>query len=61
MGKGAFKPVVTKDKKIEPRLMLPVTISYDHRVIDGGSAARFMVDLVEAFQGFNEADVEPKS
>ena len=61
LGKGAFKPVVTKDKKIEARLVMPVTISYDHRVIDGGSAARFMVDLVEAFQNFREADVETKS
>ena len=58
MGKGAFKPVVTSDKKIEARLILPVTISYDHRVIDGGSAARFMVDLVAAFQSFDEADVK---
>ncbi len=60
MGKGAFKPVVTKDKKIEARLILPVTLSYDHRVIDGGSAARFMVDLVEAFQNFDEAEVKLK-
>ncbi len=58
MGKGAFKPIVTKEKKIEARLVLPVTLSYDHRVIDGGSAARFMVDLVEAFQNFSEADVK---
>ncbi len=58
MGKGAFKPVVTGEKKIEARLILPVTLSYDHRVIDGGSAARFIVDLVEAFQNFNEADVK---
>jgi pyruvate dehydrogenase E2 component (dihydrolipoamide acetyltransferase) len=58
MGKGAFKPVVTAEKKIEARLILPVTLSYDHRVIDGGSAARFMVDLVEAFQNFSEADVK---
>jgi pyruvate dehydrogenase E2 component (dihydrolipoamide acetyltransferase) len=58
MGKGAMKPIVTKENKIEPRLMLPITISYDHRVIDGGSAARFVVDLVDAFQNFNEADVK---
>lgn len=61
LGKGAFKPVATQDKKVEVRLILPITLSYDHRVIDGGSAARFMVDLVEAFQNFNQADVEPKS
>jgi len=58
MGKGAFKPVVTSDKKIEARLILPVTISYDHRVIDGGSTARFMVDLVSAFENFDETDVK---
>lgn len=58
MGKGAFKPVVTNEKKIEARLILPVTLSYDHRVIDGGSAARFIVDLVEAFQNFSEAEVK---
>ena len=58
MGKGAMKPIVTKDGKVEARLILPVTLSYDHRVIDGGSAARFTVDLVDAFQNFNEADVK---
>ena len=58
VGKGAFKPVVTKEKKIESRLMLPVTLSYDHRVIDGGSAARFMVDLVAAFENFSAAEVK---
>lgn len=57
LGKGAFKAVV-KDKKIEPRLMMPIAISYDHRVIDGGSAARFTVDLIEAFQSISEADLK---
>jgi pyruvate dehydrogenase E2 component (dihydrolipoyllysine-residue acetyltransferase) len=56
LGRGALKPVV-RDGKIEPRLMLPLALSYDHRVIDGGSAARFMVDLVKAFQGFGDEDV----
>ncbi|NJL27844.1 MAG: hypothetical protein HC897_08065, partial [Thermoanaerobaculia bacterium] len=28
-----------------PRLMLPLSLSYDHRVIDGASAARFIVHL----------------
>jgi pyruvate dehydrogenase E2 component (dihydrolipoamide acetyltransferase) len=58
MGKGALQPVVTKDGKIEARTVLPVGLSYDHRVIDGGSAARFMVDLVNEFQNFNEAEVK---
>jgi pyruvate dehydrogenase E2 component (dihydrolipoamide acetyltransferase) len=53
MGRGALQAVVRKDK-IEPRTMLPLGLSYDHRVIDGGSAARFTVDLVKAFESFKE-------
>ena len=49
LGRGALKPVV-RGGKVEPRLMLPLGLSYDHRVIDGGAAARFMVDLVNAFE-----------
>ncbi len=57
LGKGALKPVV-RNGKIEPRLMMPIGLSYDHRVIDGGTAARFTVDLGAAFQGFTEADLK---
>jgi len=32
--------------------MLPIGLSYDHRVIDGGGAARFIVDLVKAIEKF---------
>ncbi len=32
-------------KDFNPRLMLPLDLTYDHRVIDGAQAARFMVDL----------------
>ena len=35
-------------KKFIPRLMLPLDLSYDHRVIDGAEAARFVAFLVEA-------------
>jgi pyruvate dehydrogenase E2 component (dihydrolipoamide acetyltransferase) len=57
LGRGTMKPMVREDK-IEPRLMLPLALSYDHRVIDGGAAARFTVDLVKAFETFNEEDVK---
>jgi len=57
LGKGALKPVV-REGKIETRMLLPISISYDHRVIDGGNAARFTVDLVGAIQSFAEADVK---
>ena len=53
LGKGATKPVV-RENKIEPRSILPVALSYDHRVIDGGVAARFIVDLVKAIETFDE-------
>ena len=56
LGRGALKPVV-RDGKIEVRLLTPMALSYDHRVIDGGSAARFTVDLVKTFADFNESAV----
>ena len=40
LSKGAMKPV-WDGKQFVPRLMLPLSLSYDHRVIDGASAARF--------------------
>jgi pyruvate dehydrogenase E2 component (dihydrolipoamide acetyltransferase) len=57
LGRGAIKPVVRQDK-VEPRLMMPLALSYDHRVIDGGVAVRFIVDLVQAFESFKEDDVK---
>ncbi len=59
LGRGALKPVV-RDGKIEARLLTPMALSYDHRVIDGGTAARFAVDLVKAFEKFDEALVALK-
>jgi len=40
VSKSAFKPV-WDGKVFIPRLMLPLSLSYDHRVIDGASGARF--------------------
>jgi pyruvate dehydrogenase E2 component (dihydrolipoamide acetyltransferase) len=57
LGRGALMPVV-RDGKVEARMMTPLGLSYDHRVIDGGSAARFIVDLVAALQDFQEAAVK---
>ena len=57
LGRGAMKAAV-RESRIEPRLMLPIGLSYDHRVIDGGAAARFTVDLVRAFEHFKEEDVK---
>jgi pyruvate dehydrogenase E2 component (dihydrolipoamide acetyltransferase) len=57
LGRGALKPVV-REGKVEVRMMTPLGLSYDHRVIDGGSAARFIVDLVAALQDFKEETVK---
>ena len=56
LGRGALKPVV-REGKVEVRMMTPMALSYDHRVIDGGSAARFTVDLLKAFENFGEEAV----
>ena len=57
MGRGALKPVV-REGKIEPRLMLPLTLAYDHRVIDGSTAVRFMLEIVQGFEKFDEGGME---
>jgi pyruvate dehydrogenase E2 component (dihydrolipoamide acetyltransferase) len=60
LGRGAMKPVA-RDGKVEVRMMTPLALSYDHRVIDGGAAARFIVDLVKAMEDFDESNVMIKS
>jgi pyruvate dehydrogenase E2 component (dihydrolipoamide acetyltransferase) len=45
VSRGSIKPV-WNGKEFAPRLMLPLALSYDHRVIDGASAARFSAHLV---------------
>lgn len=44
VSKSSYKPVY-QDGAFVPRLMLPLSLSYDHRVIDGADGARFMVHL----------------
>jgi pyruvate dehydrogenase E2 component (dihydrolipoamide acetyltransferase) len=46
LSKAAIKPV-WDGKQFAPRLMMPMSLSYDHRVIDGASGARFSVYLAE--------------
>jgi len=57
MGRSVLKPVVQEGKVVQ-RAMMPVTLSYDHRVNDGADAARFMVDLVKEFTAIADADVK---
>lgn len=46
VSKASIKPIYQKDAFI-PRLLLPLSLSYDHRVIDGADGARFSVYLAE--------------
>ena len=46
ISRASIKPVY-RDGQFVPRLILPISLSYDHRVIDGASAARFTTYLSE--------------
>ncbi|MCP5246475.1 MAG: dihydrolipoyllysine-residue acetyltransferase [Burkholderiales bacterium] len=46
VSKADYKPVY-RDGQFVPRLILPLSLSYDHRVIDGAAAARFTSHLAE--------------
>jgi pyruvate dehydrogenase E2 component (dihydrolipoamide acetyltransferase) len=52
--RSAMKPVWNGSEFV-PRLMLPLSLSYDHRVIDGAAAARFMVHLVKVLSDLRRA------
>ncbi|MFM7205800.1 MAG: 2-oxo acid dehydrogenase subunit E2 [Planctomycetaceae bacterium] len=45
LGRARKMPVV-HDDRVEPRLMMPLSLSYDHRVIDGAMAARFLNEVI---------------
>ena len=49
LSRSSMQPVYV-DGSFVPRLMLPLSLSYDHRVIDGAEAARFVVALAEALR-----------
>jgi pyruvate dehydrogenase E2 component (dihydrolipoyllysine-residue acetyltransferase) len=59
VGQGQAKPVAI-DGKIAVRTILPLCLAYDHRVLDGGDAVRFLKDIITALEGFAEADVKLK-
>ena len=49
LSRSSMEPV-WMDGKFEPRLVLPLSLSYDHRMIDGADAARFLRWVAEAFE-----------
>jgi pyruvate dehydrogenase E2 component (dihydrolipoamide acetyltransferase) len=48
LSKSAMQPIV-KDGQIVARLMMPLSLTYDHRVIDGADGCRFTVRLAQLF------------
>jgi pyruvate/2-oxoglutarate dehydrogenase complex dihydrolipoamide acyltransferase (E2) component len=45
-GRSRKLPVVVEGDKVEVRLMMPLSLSYDHRIVDGGTAARFLNEVI---------------
>jgi pyruvate dehydrogenase E2 component (dihydrolipoamide acetyltransferase) len=48
MSRSVLQPVV-RDGQVVPRLMLPLSLTYDHRVVDGADGARFTSRLAQLF------------
>ena len=46
VGRARQLPVVAQDQ-IVPRLMMPLSLSYDHRLVDGAAAARFLNEVID--------------
>ena len=57
LGRGAMKPVV-RDGKVEARMMTPLALSYDHRVIDGGECGAVHGGFGAAMEEFDEQSVK---
>ncbi len=46
VGRTRKLPVVMEDDSIQARQMMPLSLSYDHRLVDGGAATRFLNDVI---------------
>lgn len=50
LGRAALQPVCVDEKTIVPRMMLPLSLSFDHRICDGADAARFTRDVISSLE-----------
>ncbi len=46
VGRSRKMPIVMADDSVKPRLMMPLSLAYDHRSVDGATAARFLNDII---------------
>lgn len=59
LSKSQKKPIFDEEKQtFIPRLMLPLSLSYDHRVIDGAQGARFITDLAHRINDVDDLIIE---
>jgi pyruvate dehydrogenase E2 component (dihydrolipoamide acetyltransferase) len=49
LGRAKWQPAVV-DGEIVPRFIMALSLSFDHRIVDGADAARFMNDLIAALE-----------
>ncbi|HZD40986.1 MAG TPA: dihydrolipoamide acetyltransferase family protein, partial [Terriglobales bacterium] len=56
VGQGQAKPVAIGNK-IAIRTLLPLCLSYDHRVLDGGDAVRFLKEVKSGLEAFEEVEI----
>jgi pyruvate dehydrogenase E2 component (dihydrolipoamide acetyltransferase) len=59
VGQGKPKPIVVGEE-IGIRTMLPLCLAYDHRVLDGADAVRFLKEIISGLENFPEAQVRLK-
>lgn len=57
VSRGVLKPVV-RNQKIDQRILMPVSLSYDHRIIDGADGARFVREIAKSLEGFPESEIK---
>jgi pyruvate/2-oxoglutarate dehydrogenase complex dihydrolipoamide acyltransferase (E2) component len=50
LGRARKLPVVMDNDEIKVRLMMPLSLSYDHRLVDGATAARFVNEVKNYLQ-----------
>lgn len=60
LSRGVKTPVYNKNGELEPRLLMPLSLSYDHRVIDGADGARFTRAVIDEIEQFDEALLKEK-
>jgi pyruvate dehydrogenase E2 component (dihydrolipoamide acetyltransferase) len=49
LGRAALEPAV-RDGQIVARLLLPLSLSYDHRIVDGADGARFVSEVIRSLE-----------